>query len=438
MERLFRGARHDFVENLLTAVVSRLSKDAQIKLDGSLADPKVPTGFLSLKNDVGAASLKSILAACNRLAFVEGLDLPDDLLAGIDPSWIRRLIRRVDGETAAEMRRHGTVRRLGLLALYLMDRRRIIGGIARDIERVYGKEPLLVDIAVAAIDDPDGRVVDVIYPVAGAAKLQALIEEDRAKGTLDRRIQTVMRGSYARHYRRMLPRLLPVLRFCSNNTRWRPILDALALIVRLGRGGRCFVSANQASEGSIPGKWKDMVIDGSGRLNVISYELCVLTQLRDRVRSKEIWIIGADRYRSPDDDVPADFAANRDSYYAALGLTQDAQSFVADIRAELEGELHLLNRTLPGNDKVRLHCYGENRIHITPFVPVQEPLGLDALKSEVGRTWPMAGLLDVLKEAALDTVFLDGFETSASREALPQAMTGVSCLRSTRQEPMLA
>ena len=446
MERLVRGARHDFVEGLLTAIVNRLSEDVQAKLDGCLADPKAPTGFLSLKNDVGAASLRSILAACDRLAFVEGLDLPDDLLTGIDPSWIRRLIRRVDGETAAEMRRHGTVRRLGLLALYLMDRRRklidglvdllleiihrmqtrsrrrVIGGIARDIERVYGKERLLVDIAVAAIDDPDGRVVDVIYPVAGAAKLKAVIEEDRAKGTLDRRIQTVMRGSYASHYRRMLPRLLSVLRFCSNNTRWRPILDALALIFRLGREGRRVVAADLVPEGSIPDKWLDMVIDASGRLNVISFELCMLAQLRDRVRSKEIWIAGSDRYRNPDDDLPADFAANRDSYYAGLGLTQDAQRFVADVRAELEGELQLLNRTLPGNDKVRLRRSGENRIHITPFAPAQEPPGLDALKSEVGRTWPMTGLLDVLKEAALDTSFLDSFETSASREALPRAL----------------
>ncbi|MBC6445060.1 MAG: DUF4158 domain-containing protein [Alphaproteobacteria bacterium GM202ARS2] len=441
MERLVRGARHDFVEGLLTAIVSRLSTDVRAKLDGCLADPKAPTGFLSLKNDVGAASLKSILAACDRLTFTLELDLPDDLLAGIDPSWIRRLIRRVDGETAAEMRRHGTVRRLGLLALYLIDRRRklidslidllldivhrmqtrsrrrVIGRIARDIERVYGKERLLVDIAMAAIDDPEGRVVDVIYPVAGAAKLKAVIEEGRAKGTLDRRIQTVMRGSYARHYRRMLPRLLSVLRFCSNNTRWQPILDALALIVRLGREGRRFVSAGLAPEGSIPDKWKDMVVDSSGRLNVISYELCVLAQLRDRVRSKEIWIVGADRYRNPDEDLPADFAVNRDSYYAGLGLTQDAQSFVANVRAELEDELYLLNRTLPGNDKVRLRCSGENRIRVTPFAEADEPPGLNALKGEVGRTWPMTGLLDVLKEAALDIGFLDGFETSARLSA---------------------
>jgi len=144
--------------------------------------------------------------------------------------------------------------------------------------------------------------------------------------------------------------------------------------------------------------------------------------LRDRVRSKEIWITGADRYRNPDDDLPADFAVNRDGYYVGLGLTQDAQRFVADVRAELEAELHLLNRTWPSNDKVQLRKSSENRIRVTPFAPAEAPPGLDALKGEVGRTWPMTGLLDVLKEAALDADFLDCFETSASREALPRAV----------------
>ena len=223
MERLVRGARHDFVEDLPAGVVERLSDDVRVRLDANLTDPKAPTGFLSLKLDAGATSLDSILSACDRLDFVEGLDLPYDLLKGLDPAWIRRLSRRVDGETAAEMRRHGDVRRLGLFALYLMDRRgriidglvdllleivhrlqtrsrrRVIGAIARDIERVHGKERLLVDIAMAAVDAPEGRVVDAIYPVAGAETLRAVVEEHRTRGTLDRRIQRVMRGSYASH-----------------------------------------------------------------------------------------------------------------------------------------------------------------------------------------------------------------------------------------------
>jgi TnpA family transposase len=40
------------------------------------------------------------------------------------------------------------------------------------------------------------------------------------------------------------------------------------------------------------------------------------------------------------------------------------------------------------------------------------------VKAEIGQRWPMTELLDVLKEAALDTGFLDAFETSASRVAL--------------------
>ena len=83
-------------------------------------------------------------------------------------------------------------------------------------------------MAEAAVDDPEGRVIDVIYPVASLAKLKAVIAEHRAKRTMDRRIQTVMRGSYASHYRRMLPKLLSVLRFRSNNTGWRPITRRIA------------------------------------------------------------------------------------------------------------------------------------------------------------------------------------------------------------------
>ena len=98
--------------------------------------------------------------------------------------------------------------------------------------------------------------------------------------------------------------------------------------------------------------WRNTVIDENGRVNVVSFELCVLTQLRERIRAKEIWIEGADRYCNPDDDLSGDFAERRDAYYADLGLSQKAKSFVAGVKAELEKGLRLLNATLPDNDKV--------------------------------------------------------------------------------------
>ena len=259
MERLARAARHTFRDGFLAKIAGHLSEATAVALEASLADPQSRFGFQRLKDDAGAATLENVVEAAAKVAFLRGLDLPRELLDGIDQGWLVRLARLVEGETSSEMRRHDKVLRHGLLAVYLMDRqgklidglidllvelvhrlgtrsrRRVIAGIAADIGAVHGKERLLVDIALASIENPEGRVADVIFPVAGAGKLQAVIDEYRTKGTLDRRIQTVMRGSYAGHYRRMLPPILSALEFRSNNTSWRPILDALSLILWLVR-----------------------------------------------------------------------------------------------------------------------------------------------------------------------------------------------------------
>src|SRR3546814_8566592 len=111
----------------------------------------------------------------------------------------------------------------------------------KDIGRVDGKECVLVEISRASINEPSGRICEVIFPIAGKAKLAAIVKESHAKGALDRRIYKVMRGSWANHYRRMLPSLLSVLEFRSNNAVWRPVLAALDWIRSKVDGGCRFV-----------------------------------------------------------------------------------------------------------------------------------------------------------------------------------------------------
>ena len=201
LARIVRSVRREFLEEYLTSITNRLPLESVVALEASLADPRGEHGFQRLKDDVGAATLDNVLGVADRLAFIQGLDLPLDLFRDIDPSWIKILTCRVDGETASEMRRHSNDRRLGLFAVYLMSRRaqvidslvdllievvhrigtksrqKVISRIAADIEKVHGKERLLVDIATAAMLTPNGRVAEVIFPVAGAAKLKAIIGE---------------------------------------------------------------------------------------------------------------------------------------------------------------------------------------------------------------------------------------------------------------------
>src|SRR3546814_13083815 len=78
-------------------------------------------------------------------------------------------------------------------------KRKVVGDIATDIAGVYGKERLLVEIASASINEPSGRICDVIFPIPGKANLAAIVQDSHAKGALDRRIYKVMRGSRANH-----------------------------------------------------------------------------------------------------------------------------------------------------------------------------------------------------------------------------------------------
>jgi hypothetical protein len=443
-EFLVRSCRRAFADIFLSQINDSMPASTIEKLSASLEEKAGVVDFAALKADAGRISLSSVLTSVDRLAFLRSLALPRDRLSMVGSSWIDRFRRRVAQESAWEMRRRSETSRLGMYAVFLMAReaeivdglvdllietihkigvkaeRKVAIEVARDVEKVYGKDQLLADIAIASITSPDGKVCDVIYPVVGEQKLKAIIEEQRARGTWTKRVYKVMRGSYARHYRRMLPHLLEVLDFRSNNVVHRPVLDALDWIRRMADDPRRVIRADQdvPVAGVIPPKWRDAVMDKNGQINRISYELCVLTALRERLRCKEIWVVGANRYRNPDDDLPKDFDERRSSYYADLGLTQDAASFTAAIRAEMEKELRLLNADLPDNDRVRIVRRGTNRISVSPLQPQLEPPGLDAVKAEIERRWPMTGLIDVLKETALDTGFLDVFKTSGDRVIL--------------------
>jgi len=94
-------------------------------------------------------------------------------------------------------------------------------------------------------------------------------------------------------------------------------------------------------EGVVRPLWRDAVLDpgpdGKPRVNRITYEICVLEALRERLRSKVVWVVGADRYRNPDEDLPGDFADRRTPYYEALGLPLDADAFIAGLQCQATG-----------------------------------------------------------------------------------------------------
>jgi hypothetical protein len=188
-----------------------------------------------------------------------------------------------------------------------------------------------------------------------------------------------------------------------------------------GEGHQYFRADEIAIEGVIRPKWHEIVIEdapgGGQRVNRINYEICVLQTLRERLRCKEVWVAGANRFRDPDEDLPIDFAARRAACYERLGLPTEARTFTDALRVEMADALRQLDRGMLCNQGVRLDPRRRHPVVVSPLEPQPEPPGLEALKAELGRRWPMTGLLDLLKESDLRIGLTDAFTTAAAREA---------------------
>ncbi|MEU4295012.1 Tn3 family transposase [Kribbella sp. NPDC026596] len=205
--------------------------------------------------------------------------------------------------------------------------KRVTQELVNAFKKVTGKENILFSIAEAALGAPDDSVRSVVFPAVngGEQTLRELVHEYKTKGPVYRRtVQTTLKASYTNHYRRGLIELLDVLEFRSSNATHRPVLDALELVARHKDGRVTFYPAGEhvPDHKGVLGDWTDLVrrTDEKGRSKVVrsTYEVCTFQALRERLRCKEIWVVGADRWRNPDEDLPRDFESRRLEHYTAL------------------------------------------------------------------------------------------------------------------------
>jgi hypothetical protein len=87
----------------------------------------------------------------------------------------------------------------------------------------------------------------------------------------------------------------------------------------------------------------------------------------------------------------------------------------------LSQALATLASGLAANPSVRILKRGGGRIALTPLDKQEDPAGLAALKTEIGRRWPMTSLLDMPKETDLRIGFTDAFRTVTDHENLSRA-----------------
>ncbi len=421
--------------------------------DGAVLDGRVDAPLIHLRAGPGRASVASLRDELARLGAVRGVGLPADLFTDWSLQDLEACRQRVAVEAPHELRRHSDVARHVWMAAYVHLRGRAvtdtlidllietvhhIGARAEnrveqelldDLKRVGGKQDLLFNLANAAVEKPDGTVREVVFPVVGEQTLRDLVRESKATGpTYRTTLRATIRSSYRGHYRRAVLDLLAALDFRSNNDVHRPVIQALDLIRRYAetRLRHYPVEEEVPLDGIVRPLWRGAVVDqdpqGRPRIDRITYEICALEALREQLRCKEVWVAGANRYRNPDEDLPADFDARRTAHYQALGLPLDAGAFIEGLQQEMRGALAQFDQGLPRSPDVRITSKRGDWISLTPLLPRPSPANIEALKAQVADTWPLTSLLDIAKEADLRLGFTDRLRSSTAYEALDRAV----------------
>ena len=233
--RLIGSAFHQFEENLFETINTSLSEECRLKIDSLIETSDQeneeqsnwkPSLFSYLNSEPGRASLESFLNEINKLEHLRNLKLPENLFNNISPKVLQAYARRAATEPPRELREHPSPIRYTLVAAFCWLRRRevtdnlvdllisIIHGIGKraekkvdtelikDFKKVAGKHNLLYQMANASLENPDGTVKEVIYPVVSEKTLLNLVKEFKSNGTAyHQKVHKVIRSSYSHHYR---------------------------------------------------------------------------------------------------------------------------------------------------------------------------------------------------------------------------------------------
>ena len=462
VERLVRSALRTYETNFFQQILQKLSPECRTQIDALLITSEQDEAdntqgkttfkaskFHFLNSEPGRASLNSLLTEITKLQSLRQIELPKNLFCTVTPKVLQAYSTRAGIEYPSHLRSHPEPTRYTLIAAFCQVRtqevtdnlvdlliqmihgigkraeRKVNTQLMRDFKKVRGKHGILFQMANASLEQPEGKIQEVIYPVVSQKTLQDLVKELKASGTAYRqKIHTVVRSSYRHHYRRILPKLLSVLEFRSNNDIHQPVIEALKLLKKYANSKQRYYDSSEKVpiEGVLKKSWQEILIeadsDEQNRINRINYEICVLQALRERLRCKEIWVEGSNRYRNPEEDLPADFEQQREVYYQALGQPTNVEEFIKPLKQAMDSALKTLNDGLPKNPKVEILQKHKGSIRLSPLEKQPEPVNLLKLKSELTKRWSMTSLLDILKEADLRIGFTDHFKSLASREAL--------------------
>ena len=434
LERLCVEARYRARREVQRRLTDGLSAEQRQQLD-ALTQRRAETSqswLAWLRQMPEATKPVAMLGLIERLEHVRAIDLDAARGHRVHQARLARLAREAGRTTAQHIAEYERQRRHATLVAVTLDLAASLTDQAIDLfDRLIGTMFRKAEGRHARAFQADGRAINEkvrLYARIGTAliaareakrdafdAITAVLSWDRFRETvaeaeaLARSEEFDAYQMLAEHYagiRRWSPAFLATFTF-QGVPAVAPLLRAIDMLRAMNNAPPLSLPKS-APTSFIRERWARYVMPG-GRIDRRYYELCVLSELRDRLRAGDVWVVGSRRYRSFEERLISRETLEEleQSGTLPVAVEADFEQFIAARRAVLDERLAEVDLKARGGllPEVTLE---RGVLKITP-IEKSTPPEAEAMVARLYAMLPRVRITDLLSEVARWTQFTDCF-----------------------------
>jgi TnpA family transposase len=443
IQRIVYQVRRETEETLFQNLAHQLTQAQRDQLDGLCRTCQGRSILATLVTPPHAASTEAIRDEGRRLEVVRAA-LPDTIdWIGIQPPRLWQWAAIVRRLSAQALRRYPPAKRYALLLAFLTVRGPEITDVIVEmfdtlIGRLFARanaelreaqmEQVQANLTSARLfrgitqvlldpQVPTHRVRDRIFQQVSREQVSTLVSRSRS---LD---ENEVEGLFAllkqrfSQVREPARVLLQMLRFSSPGA-YSPVLAGLETLHTMDREHRK-KAPKDAPLGFVPERWMRAVVGPNG-IDRRAWELCLLYQVRQALRSGELSVEGSRNYApwSAGLYTPTEWRQERISWFVTSGLPHNGEDYLAQARTELDALATRAAGLLLDHPSIQIK---DGRLIRTAQDRLQTPAGAASMRRSLTALLPRVGLPQLLLEVDSWTGFTSAFDhLTTRREPTPR------------------
>lgn len=446
LERMVTKARKRAREITWEMIAPLMTDDIKDILDSLLiVDESLKRTPLNwLRTGAVSHSASSILQVLEKILYLRRIGIENWNLVSLNPNLLKRLNRVGKTSTNQMLERMAPEHRYPVLlaflhqtltetideAIDLFDRYlagaysragRELDEFRRSVAKATNEKVKLFQTVGSILLDneiPDAEIRRFVYQMISPERLRYAVEEcEQIIRPLDDSYFDLLATRYG-NLRQFAPQFLEIFDWrVSDGDQKSDLIDAVELLRQLNAGGLRKIPED-APACFIPRKWEPYVMtdDGDG-FNRRYYELCLLWQMREALRSGNLWVTGSRRYNNPEGYlIPADTWTELRGEASSL---MKAPIDVMDRLAERENDFRFAALSLESGlsgagGAVRIE---NGEMVVAPLEAADRPASSEFLEEVILQRMPQIDLPELLIEVDGWTSFSKSFIHAGGSES---------------------